>query len=58
MRKDNMEQRSAEELTTEELEHVSAAGGQGVPPPTNYQVWGTTQGPKTQTDCPGGPRDD
>jgi hypothetical protein len=25
MRKDNMEQRSAEELTTEELEHVSAA---------------------------------
>jgi len=32
MQKDNMEQRSAEELTTEELEHVSAAAA----PPNWY----------------------
>ena len=56
MRKDNMEQRSAEELTTEELEHVSGGGGQGVPPPTNYQVWGTfpSSGGDTGDSYPGG----
>jgi hypothetical protein len=34
MRKDNMEQRSAEELTTEELEHASGGGSPEEPLPT------------------------
>jgi bacteriocin-like protein len=42
MRKDNIAQRSAEELTTEELSRVTGGDGknQGPPPPPPV-VWGT-----------------
>jgi hypothetical protein len=58
MRKDNMEQRSAEQFTTEELDHISGGGGQGVPPPTNYQVGGRlpSSGGDVGDSYPGGGR--